>query len=404
MLKTNTAAFLLCAALAAPAGAGVSVTPSGDISALGGKYYLDSDAASFQGRFDAFLSPAMNLGEGHDLLPVYSGSYSGTQDVQELAGGGVLTRQRQTHTFSLKYVYTDEFDKYKPRVSWSRALVRETRDENWGKGLFDYDTLSAGFEAEQERPHGTFTESYDLYKVAYPNYSTLLSQSQTVIDTATFSELSANAGKNTMDNVNHRLALAYKWFPDPAVMEAFYDITYRNYGDQPVVARPAAGQPAFKNDKRSDLVQDLGLRVSRSVKPLFVSVGARVGWLSSGQNSYDSSRTKYIPDYYSYADAELSPSATLAFAGGAQFSFSLDWRRLYYLGRLRQDASGGYGSSKINQTFWLSSLSARYPLGAGLYTKAAYNYQVSSSNMRYEANYKYNYRANTWLLGLEWEF
>jgi len=406
-MRLNNTANILAFLMFAPALPGygqVKVTPVADVTVLGGKYYLDSDAAAFNARVDAFFSPVLKFGENSELVPVYSGDYSGTQDIQELAGGGVLTRQRQTHTVSAKYVYTDEFDKYKPRVSYSKALIKETNDEKWGKGLFDYDTLSAGFEASQERPHGTFTESYDFYQVKYGNYSTLLSQSQTVIDTTTFNELSANAGKNTLDNANHRLAFTYAWFPAAGDMKAGYDVTYRRYGEQSIIGKPAAGQPFFKSDKRSDLVQNWTYSVSRAFKPLYLSLGARVGWLSSNQNSYDFSRTKFIEDYYSYADISLSPSMTVILKGGAQFGYSLEWRRLYYLGRLKQDSSGNYGSSKVNQTVWLSSLSARYPVYKSFYARAAYNYQVSSSNMRYEANYRYNYRASTYLAGIEWEF
>lgn len=403
MLKTKTfllaVPLLLCSSYL-PLSAEVKLTPVASASLLGGKYYLDSDAASFQGRLDAFFSPAMKLGENHDLIPVYSMNYSGTQDVQELAGGGVLTRKRQTHTFSLKYVYTSEFNKYKPRFSYSKAFVQETNDEDWGDGLFDYATLSAGIDAEQERPHGTFTESYDYYSVSYPNYSSLLSQSQTVIDTTTFNELSANAGADTMDNTNHRFGFTYAWFPEPLTMQAGYDFTWRKYGDQPVVDSVGA----FKSDKRSELAQNWSVKAAMAPKPFYLSAKARVGWLSSNQNSYDSSRTKYIEDYYSYVDVSVSPAATLALKNGVQIGFGLDWRRLYYLGRLSQDVSGGYNTGKIRQTFWLTSLSARYPVMQRFYVRGAYNYQVSTSNMRYEDNYRYNYRASTYLLGLEWEF
>lgn len=383
----------------------VKLTPVADVSLLGGKYYLDSDAATFQGRFDAFVSPVIKFSDSHELVPVYSGNYSGTQDIQELAGGGVLTRQRQTHTFSLKHVYTRDFDKYKPRVSYSKALIKETKDETWGKGLFDYATFSMGFEAEQERPHGTFTESYDYYKVAYPNYSTLLSQSQSVFnDTTTFNELSTNAGENPMDNISHRLGFTYAWFPEPLNMKAGYDFTYRGYGDQAVAARPVTGQSPFKSGKRAEIMQNFSLKANRALKPLYLSVGARLGWLSSNQGSYDSTRNEYMEDYYSYMEIVLSPAMGLVLKNGTQFNFGLDWRRLCYLGRLKQDAAGNYGSSEINQTFWLTSISVRYPVFNRFFARAAYNYQISGSNMRYEDNYRYNYRANTYLMGLEWEF
>jgi len=384
----------------------MKIIPVGSISALGGKYYLDADAASFNGRFDAFISPALRLSENHDLIPVYSGNYSGTQDIQELAGGGVLTRQRQTHTISAKYVYTREFDKYKPRVSYSVANIKETNDEKWGDGLFDYTTLSVGFEAEQERPRGTFTESYDYYKVSYPNYSTLLSQSQSVFnDTDTFNQLSANAGENPLDNTSHRLGFVYAWFPEPLNMTAGYDFTYRSYAEQAIAANiDAAGQSPFKSEKRADMQQNLSVKMTRALKPLQLSAAARVGHLSSNQGSYDNVQKEYMADYYSYIDVGISPALSLVLKNGTQFGFALDWRRVYYLGRLKQDEGGVYGKAKIVQTFWLSSLSARYPVYKKLFARAVYNYQVSSSNMRYEANYRYNYRASTYLMGVEWEF
>lgn len=401
----HAAAVLSVLLASSQAYAGVKMTPVADVSLLGGKYFLDSKSASFQGRVDAFLSPALNLGESHDLIPIYSGNYSGTQDVQELAGGGVLTRKRQTHTFSLKYVYTREFDKFKPRLSYSKASIRETNDEKWGDGLFDYNTISFGFEAEQERPHGTFTESYDYYKVAYPNYSTLLSRSASVFnDTTTFNQLSTNAGANPLDNAAHRLAFAYTWFPEPLTLKAGYDFTYRSYPEQAVAARPATGSSPFKSDKRWDVMQNYSFKASRSLKPLFFSAGARLGWLSSNQGSYDSARNKYIGDYYSYVDLELNPNVGIALKNGMQFNFNLDWRRVFYIGRLKQGTGGDYASDKIDQTFWLTSISGRYPVAHRFYARAAYNYQLSTSNMRYEDSFRYNYRASTYLLGLEWEF
>ena len=194
--------------------------------------------------------------------------------------------------------------------------MRETKDEKWKDGLFDYNTLSFGFEVEKERPHGTFSESYDFYRVKYPNYATLLSQSAGVIDTTTFNELSANAGTNTMDNTNHRLAFVYTWFPEPLVMSASYDLTYRSYGDQALAANPATGQPPFKSDKRHDLAQSWALKISRDMKPLGLSLNSSVSWLSSKQNSYDSSRTKYIPDYYSYIELGIAPAMNFNFKTG----------------------------------------------------------------------------------------
>ncbi len=82
----------------------------------------------------------------------------------------------------------------------------------------------------------------------------------------------------------------------------------------------------------------------------------------------------------------------------------LNWQKTFYNGRYTQDAAGAYRSSKIYQTAWISRFSLTYPIMKGFSLKTAYSYQVSNSNMRYEADYRYNYRASNFLMGLNWEF
>lgn len=378
----------------------IKFNPVIDLSLYGGKYYLDGEAASFDGKFDAFISPSIILNDNNELYPLYMGYYNGTQDIQELAGGGVLTRQRQEHTLSLKYVKINDFDKIKPRISYSKALVKETKDEKWGDGLFDYNTLSAGIEFEQERPYGTFIESYDFSSVKYPNYATLISQAQTVIDTTTYSELSQNAGTDILDNISHRFGFSYTWFPQQLVMTSGFDFTYRKYDDQAIVSRTGS----FKSDKRKDINIGLDFKVEKPAKPVNISFTAAFDYLNSNQNSYDASRTKYIDDYYSYIQAELDPSLNFYFKNKGSFGWTLSFRKLYYLGRLAQDAAGNYKSSKINQEYWLNSIYLKYPVSSNFFAKLIYSYNVSSSNMKYEAGYRYNYRANNYLIGIEWEF
>ena len=381
----------------------VSITPVMHLSLLGGKYYIDGDATSFNGNANLFMSPNIKLSETSEFVPVYSGYYSGTQDIQELAGGGVLTRERQGHSVSLKYVYSNNFNKIKPRVSYSKELVKETNDEDWNDGLFDYDTFSAGIEFEQERPYGTFSQSYDFFQVKYPNYASLISQSATVIDTTTFAQLSSNAGENTMDNTNHSATFAFTWFPEPLVMKLAYSFTYTDYPDQPIVG-DATGSSYFKSEKRKDMANTLRYSFWRDAKPLNFALNSHFTYLSSNQNSYDTARTKYIEDFYTYFRIGAGPSINLGLKNGGLFSMGLNWTKTYYNGRYTQDAAGAYRDSKIYQTAWISRFSLKHPIMKGISAKTSYSYQVSNSNMRYEADYRYNYRASNLLMGLEWEF
>ena len=387
----------LCASVSAQ----MKIMPVGSVSLLGGQYFLDGDAASFNGKVSAFVSPLIRFSESHELVPVYSGSYNGTQNIQELAGGGVLTRQRQNHSISVKHIYSNGFDRFKPRIFYSMAFTRETKDEKWGKGLFDYNTFGIGFEAEHERHWGTITESYDFYKVSCPNYESLISQSQGALDAETFSELSANAGAATLDNANHKLAVGVVYYNmEPLEIKGGYDFTLRKYPEQAVVG--TLGD--FRSKKRTDAVHAFSAGVSRDIKPVVLALDGRMDYLSSNQNSYDASRTTYVDDYYSYLEFALAPSLNFLFKKGGGLAFQTQWSRRLYSGRFAQDLTGSYTGSKTKQTVWLTSISVRYPVIANLSARAAFSYQISSSNMKYEANYRYNYRANNYLFGVGWEF
>lgn len=381
----------------------MNITPVMNFSLMGGKYYIDGDATSFNGNANLFMSPNIKLSDKHEFVPVYAGYYSGIQDIQELAGGGVLTRERQGHTISLKYIYGSNFNKIKPRISYSKELVKETNDEDWNDGLFDYNTMSFGIEFEQERPYGTFTQSYDYFSVKYPNYSSLISQSATVLDPITFNQLSSNAGENTMDNTNHSASFAFTWFPEPWVMKAAYSFTYTDYADQAIVG-DATGSSYFKSEKRKDMANTLKYSLWRESKPLSFAMNSHFTYLNSNQNSYDTTNFKYTEDFYTYYQFGVGPSTNLILKNGGLFSMGLNWEKTFYNGRYTQDAGGNYRASKIYQTAWVSRFSLTYPIMKGLSLKTAYSYQVSNSNMRYEADYRYNYRASNFLMGLNWEF
>lgn len=384
--------------------ADVGFIPSIDLSIYGGKYYIDGDSSSMDLKTELFGSYVINLDEENQIYPVYSGYYNGTQDIQELAGGDVLTRQRMGHTFSLKYKRSKDFNSVKPRVSYSINRIKETKDESWGKGLFDYDVISVGFELEQERPEATYKEYFDFYKVDYPNYASLISKSNTVIDTTTYSELSENAGTDILNSRNYRLGFSHITFPKDIVFTKDFSFTYKDYYDQSIITKPVMGNPIFKSDKRKDMEFKISSLLENTSKKIYLSLGTDLLWLKSNQNSYDASRTKYIEDYYGYISFSIYPTVKFNFKNGGNFSYSFSYTRLNYTGRYSQDVNGDYLASKINQNYYLSSLAISYPILKNIYARGIYSYQVVNSNMRYEAGYRYNYDSQSFLLGLEMSF
>lgn len=377
-----------------------TINPNFSLSVYGGKYYLDNRSSSMDINLDAIASASINFSENSILYPTYIGYYKGIQDLQELVGGDVLVRQTMGHSISLKYHNIKDFNHIKPRISYSLNYINETKDENWGDGLFDYKTLSFGVEFEQERPDATYKESFDFFTVDYPNYSSLLSYAQTVIDTTTYSELSRNAGKDVLNSRNYRAEFSYTVFPKDLNLTYNLSLTYKDYYDQSVV-NDIGG---FKSDKRKDLLTDFGINLNKDSKKGYIGLEFNFCWLNSNQNSYDASRTKYIDDSYSYLSFNITPKIQLNLKDKGSFSYSFAYTRLNYLGRLVQDVDGNYLSSKIYQNFYINSFSLKYALIKNLYSKAIYSYQVVDSNMRYEAGYRYNYKSSNFMLGIDWEF
>jgi len=259
-------------------------------------------------------------------------------------------------------------------------------------------------EFEQERPDSTYREYFDFFNVSYPNYASLISQVETVIDTTTYSELSQNAGKDVLNSRNYRAGFSYIIFPSNLNITNDFSITYKHFYDQSIVKNPDVGGALFKSDKRKDLLFSISSLVENTSKKIYLSIGFSLNYLNSNQNSYDASRTKYIKDFYDYLSFDVSPAIKLNFKKGGYFSYSFNYTRLNYLGRYSQDVDGNYLSSKIRQNFYLSSISLVYPVAKGLYAKGVYSYQSVDSNMRYEAGYRYNYNSESFLIGVELSF
>ena len=401
-MKTIACLALAFAALVCAGGqlrAETRYTPSADISVMGGQYFFDSAPASLRMKADGFFSPAIQFENGSQLVPIFTGYYSGMQDVREIAGGNVLTRERMGQTIATKYIIPhNEFDKYKLRASYGWDFVKETTNEKWGNGLFNYKTFSVGAESAYEKYWGSFFVAYDYVDVQYPNYSSLVSQSQVILDTTTFSELSQNAGSKVLNNRTHRVEAGTTVLGEKYTVEALYSVGYMRYPYQSVVNSLGA----FTTDKRSDWLQNALLRGNFDLKPLLLTFTVHGAANTSNQNSYDAARTKYVADFYSYNEIGAGPMFSVELPSKFMLYLSTDWTRRFYTGRLTQDVNGNYGDSKINQTTWLSMVTVRYPVAEHFFAKASFSYLTASSNMAYEAYYRYNYSANTYAFGMEW--
>src|SRR6185503_9073135 len=109
----------------------------------------------------------------------------------------------------LKEVYSprDSF-KIKATGGVRAEFLRETKDETWGNGLFDYRKYTGGLETEFDFSKKAGTRfAYDYYMLTFPNYQSLESSQDPTLSR----EL---VGKDILNSGNHLLTLG-AWAPLP---------------------------------------------------------------------------------------------------------------------------------------------------------------------------------------------
>ena len=381
----------------------IKITPVANISLLGGQYFLEGNNDSFAGNADIFFAPVINFSEDSALLPIYQGVYSNTKDVRELIGGGTLTREVLDNSLTLKFTrkFSDTL-KGKVKAGYKLEYLAETKDEKLGDGLFDYNRLIGGIEAEQVFGDRTNVRvGYDFYIMSYPNYSSLVSQSADIIDTQTFTEISKNAGEDVLDYSTHELFVeGLRSFNDTTVGKISYDIAYKNFKDQTLVKSDGS----FSSKKRNDLVHLLTLGVAKNLKNFTAALYNTVQYYDSNQNSYDANRTQYNQNYYDFIQDNVTPSLTFLLKNNAKLNLWWDIAYRKYINRPSQDEEGNYKTSEISQVTNTTGLSLIIPVYKSVSLKTAANYRDATSNNRYEANYRYNYNTSNYFVGMNWEY
>ncbi|HBU69717.1 MAG TPA: hypothetical protein DEE98_04975 [Elusimicrobia bacterium] len=385
----------------------IKVSPVGSFTLLGGQYWMtNSVPTALAGNANAFFSPVINFSASSALLPIYTGSYRGTKDVRELVGGGTLTQESQDHSLSLKYVYKLSPQlRLKARGGYKIEFLKETKDETWGKGLFDYKKIIGGVEVERFWNSANIRAGADYYTMVYPNYQSLVTQDefQTSIDTMTYAELSTQAGTNILDYSAVSVTAEYtRLLPKNLNLTARYDLALKNFVDQKIVDETGE----FTSDLRKDAAHYLTLSANLGTPRAALSIADSIQYYASNQNSFDAANSKYTSKYYDFIQNAVTPSVSFALgAKDAPVKFSLLWELSYrlYAQRLAQNDDASYKDSKVNQLVNTMGFSISYPLTKNISARLSSSYSDSSSNMRYEKNYKYNYYSFNYFAGVTLE-
>jgi hypothetical protein len=397
---------LLALSLAAclPAGAfAAEVTTVADVRVFGGQHYLRGTASDVSGNVDATVTPAVKFGETFSLMPTWKGEYRGTRDVQELAGGGTLFQDSTRQSLLAKGVWAKGAWKHKLALGAAYEWLRETKDKSWSTGLFNNRKLSAGVETERDFSQASGARlAYDYYMTAFPNYSSL--------ESATSPTLSRElAGDKVLDSKSHLVTLG-GWAPwGGARVEGDLHYNMRTFDDQNVLDNAGQFTGTTRTDKTLSLSGTIGSRVyalGESVKAAG-ELGLSYAMNSSNQNHFDANKTVFIPKYYDYGQWAVRPQVTAAFGEGAKpwtVSAGLGYSKRNYTDRPVQNAAGDYQGGKTAITETTASLGFGYHYSKNFQVRILGNQAWSSSNMKYEKTFRYNYRITNYMVGFSYEY
>lgn len=396
----------------------VEVIPLYRISLTGGQYFFASDKSNLNANIKATAAPAVKLDEEWTLLPLYNGNFRGTKSVNDTVGSGTLFQQGMDHYLSFAGLYKPEDStwRFKPAVNYKLEFLKETRDETWGKGLFDYQTVGVELAAENvyKEPF-SYRLGYEFFYTFYPNYQSL--ESQAGIDPNGNRLNRENAGTDVLDTINNALNASISIpvpYDEPKVaLNLGYRAAWQRYPDQPIIAQdgePNDHKPYNRQDFYNSLTVGVTYPRSLMADALRMNLGFHTGVSHNGsnQNTYDAGKTRFISDSYGYYSVPVGVALGLAWGDKKNPStadLGCTWIRQQYLGRLAQDENGTYlDGERQRQDRFVLGLGYGYPIAPNFRLTAQASVARATSNTKFEQSYRYTYTAATYLLGFTYDY
>jgi len=388
----------------------VEWTPVGGITVLGGMQSFAGERGSLSGNADASFAPAMRLDDRLSLLPSVRAEYEGTRRVNDVLGTATSAQERFESRLAIRAVWSQPSSRwrFKPAVAYAREMLKETKDETWGLGLYDQVRWTAGAEAElmTVAPH-SLRLAVDWFQVAYPNYTTL--ESQAVFQFSGQSLARELVGDRVLDRTGWQFrvggdaslgsravaegSLLGVWsrFPSQPLVDEGGQLSGRTRQDFLTSAAFALRMP---HDWNADLRARAGLELGVNAN-------------TSDQNGYDATRGRFLAGFYDYVEWRVAPSASVVIGPPRRpvtAQLKLGRRQRHYTRRPPQGETGAYGSGSLTTIEWTFGASLDYPMARRLSLLFSVERVSASSNQRYQRYYRYAYEAATALAGLRWDW
>lgn len=371
-----------------------------------GQWNFEGSKSSLGGNAALMFVPAMRFTNKFSILPTLESTYRGTRSAEELAGGNNLFQDTWENGASVKFVHgLNQNWTLRENVGARQKWFRETVDETWNQGLYDYRIFNVGTEIERHwGKRASVAMSYDFSLLKFPNYQSLES-------TQSGDQAREFSGTNVLDNRIHLVTLRNRITMPMRISTQIMGLySPRYYTDQTVVE--ASG--LLSSEKRKDDYYGGNLSVDRPFKTsartqLIASLRYGYAALKSNQNHYDARVTTFIPSFYDYQQHSVGTQFSLAVGFGnnpspMMFDLGLSASRRNYTDRVIQSESGAYLSEKLYVNESSINLGYSYPLAKNFRLRVSSTFGSSSSNNQYESVYRYNFHDSNYQFGFTYDY
>ena len=391
---------------------GFKLIPLGNADLRGGWTSVNDGKGALGLVGSAMILPAVKLpGNAGLILPIYAFTGALSDRVIEES---ILFESRQTHLLSLGYKKAINTDwDVKASLDGDYALTQQTRDEKFGKGLYDYRDFG-GRTAVVWGPKRNGKEEpvslgFRMFSRKYPNYMSLAASNQQFLSAINPAAAAAVADKekHPKDYTGYELsASGERWLSEDLKGRLEYTLALQPYTDRYL----RTDQGLLSAKKRSDTINQFMGRID------WAGLETAVLWtsfecLSFGSNgsNYDSTQAvyPYTANFFQFYDLNWRNGISLQLPFGEELHPKLECgvgvgRRKYK--SHAQDVAGQNLKADQADNLLSANLMLNIPINKMFGVVSGVNRQMVSSNNLNEKYVRYNYNVTGISLGMTAKF
>lgn len=351
------------------------------------------------------VSPNLKLSDSTYWLNVYYGTFDRSSQVAPQEEGGRESEMSMSHSLSTAIKHNINPDwSLRPLLFVDWVFVNETRDEDFGDGLYDYRDWGGGIESAWTLSRGKDRQNelrlgFRIFDREYPNYFSLIT------------EIGGQEEKEK-DFIGYKTNLSYDSFSREGWGWGAESVTlYKDFTDKQTIDFNGIRQ----GETREDILQYFNMNLTHPVtSQIRFRLDGQFAVNFSNLDFYDTRNTVSLADdhfeknYFDYYGFSIKPSFIYSRDLGESKIFSVQlsylFNALIYTDRNVQNPSGAYQSEEERDYTHTLSVRTSYPITPNISWVNLFNYTVAASNQEFEQFYLYDYDLWNILSGISFKY